>query len=69
MAETSVVMDSATYLLTISSPDIDNVAMSLYDITTDIVISTSNLGSLHTHANLGRFAYSVLCFNTAGEIR
>ena len=30
---TSVVMDSATYLLTISSPDIDNVAMSLYDIT------------------------------------
>ena len=29
----SVVIDSATYLLTISSPDIDNVAMSLYDIT------------------------------------
>ena len=28
----SVVIDSATYLLTISSPDIDNVAMSLYDI-------------------------------------
>ena len=29
----SVVIDSATYLLTISSPNIDNVAMSLYDIT------------------------------------
>ena len=28
----TVVIDSATYLLTISSPDIDNVAMSLYDI-------------------------------------
>ena len=28
----SVVIDSATYLLTISSPDIDNVTMSLYDI-------------------------------------
>ena len=28
----SVVIDSATYLFTISSPDIDNVAMSLYDI-------------------------------------
>ena len=28
----SVVIDSATYLLTISSPDINNVAMSLYDI-------------------------------------
>ena len=28
----SVAIDSATYLLTISSPDIDNVAMSLYDI-------------------------------------
>ena len=28
----SVVIDSATYLLMISSPDIDNVAMSLYDI-------------------------------------
>ena len=31
MAST-VVIDSAMYLLTISSPDIDNVAMSLYDI-------------------------------------
>ena len=29
---TSVVNDSATYLLTISYPDIDNIAMSLYDI-------------------------------------
>ena len=28
----SVVIDSLTYLLTISSPNIDNVAMSLYDI-------------------------------------
>ena len=28
----SVVIDFATYLLTISSPDIDNVTMSLYDI-------------------------------------
>ena len=28
----SVVIDSATYLLAISSPDIDNVAMSLCDI-------------------------------------
>ena len=28
----SVFIDSATYLLTISSPDIINVAMSLYDI-------------------------------------
>ena len=28
----SVVIDSSTYLLMISSPDIDNVAMSLYDI-------------------------------------
>ena len=28
----SVVIDSATYLLTISLPDINNVAMSLYDI-------------------------------------
>ena len=28
----SVVTDSATYLLMISWPDIDNVAMSLYDI-------------------------------------
>ena len=27
-----VVIDSATYLLTISSPDINKVAMSLYDI-------------------------------------
>ena len=31
-----VVIDSATYLLTISSPDIDNVAMSLYDIASQI---------------------------------
>ena len=31
MAST-VVIDSAVYLLTISSPDIDNVAMRLYDI-------------------------------------
>ena len=29
----SVVIDSATYLLMISSPNIDNVAVSLYDIT------------------------------------
>ena len=28
----SVAIDCATYLLTISSPNIDNVAMSLYDI-------------------------------------
>ena len=28
----SVVIDSATYLLTISSPDIVNVAMSLYTL-------------------------------------
>ena len=28
----SVIIDSATYLLMISSPDIDNIAMSLYDI-------------------------------------
>ena len=28
----SVVIDSAMYLLTISLPNIDNVAMSLYDI-------------------------------------
>ena len=28
----SVVIDFATYLLTISSPDINNVAMTLYDI-------------------------------------
>ena len=28
-----IVIDSATYLLTISSPDINKVAMSLYDIT------------------------------------
>ena len=28
----SVVIDSATYLITNSSPDIDNVAMSLHDI-------------------------------------
>ena len=27
-----IVIDSATYLLTISLPDIDKVAMSLYDI-------------------------------------
>ena len=27
-----IVIDSATYLLTISSPDINKVAMSLYDI-------------------------------------
>ena len=27
-----IVVDSGTYLLTISSPDIDKVAMSLYDI-------------------------------------
>ena len=32
----SVVIDSATYLLTISSPDIDNVATSLYDIVSQI---------------------------------
>ena len=29
---TSVVINSATYLLTISSPDINNVAMRLYNI-------------------------------------
>ena len=34
----SVVIDSATYLLTISSPDIDNVAMSLYDIIYNMLI-------------------------------
>ena len=28
----SVVIDSATYLLMVSLPNIDNVAMSLYDI-------------------------------------
>ena len=28
----SIVIDSATYLLTINSPDMDNAAMSLYDI-------------------------------------
>ena len=28
-----IVIDSATYLLTISSPDINKVAMSLYNIT------------------------------------
>ena len=33
----ALVIDSATYLLTISSPDIDNVAMSLYDITPDSI--------------------------------
>ena len=32
----TVAIDSATYLLTISSPDIDNIAMSLYDITSDM---------------------------------
>ena len=30
----SVVIDSATYLLTIGLPDIDNIALSLYDIST-----------------------------------
>ena len=30
----SAVIDSATYLFTINLPDIDNVAMSLYNITT-----------------------------------
>ena len=34
----SVVIDSATYLLMISSPDIDNVAMSLYNIITMLVV-------------------------------
>ena len=38
----SVVIDSATYLLTISSPDIDNAAMSLYDVTsTDVWLCNS----------------------------
>ena len=37
-----IVIDSATYLLTISSPDINKVAMSLYDIkiVSDWVMST-----------------------------
>ena len=34
----SVVIDSATYLLTMSSFDIDNVAMSLYDIKIWIIV-------------------------------
>ena len=34
----SVVIDSAMYLLTISWPDIDNVAMSLYDITLQFLV-------------------------------
>ena len=36
----SVVIDSATYLLTLTLlnlPNIDNIAMSLYDITTAII--------------------------------
>ena len=36
-----VVIDSATYLLTISSPDINKVAMSLYDIITVIIFKAS----------------------------
>ena len=31
-----IVIDSATYLLMISSPDIDKVAMSLYDSETNV---------------------------------
>ena len=38
----SVVIDSAMYMLTISWPDIENVAMSLYDI----------IYSCFTHGNL-----------------
>ena len=34
----SVVIDSVTYLLTISLPDINNIAMSLYDIIANDVI-------------------------------
>ena len=37
LAAASVGIDSALYLLTISSPDIDNVAISLYDIMCKLV--------------------------------
>ena len=37
-----VAIDSAAYQLTISSPDIDNIGMSFYDIKTHEVIQTGH---------------------------
>ena len=45
----SVVIDSATYLLMISLPNIDNVAMSLYDIIHNNLDLESALAIVHHH--------------------
>ena len=54
----NIVIDSATYLLTISSPHINKVAMSLYDITTKFVdITDSKAFFCSSEA-------SIVCFQT-----
>ena len=65
----SVVIDSATYLLTISSPDIDNVAMSLYDIMFQLVIDahsqwieTFPVQSAMSSATIGKLRLSLARF-------
>ena len=49
----SVVIDSATYLLMISSPDVNNVAMSLYDITYLCVLFVPHTFTVLVWAALG----------------
>ena len=41
-----IVIDCATYLLTISSPDINKVAMSLYDIVMENILNSPTQGAI-----------------------
>ena len=57
----SVVIDSATHLLMISSPDIDNIAMSLYNITRSTLVLPTALamGTLRcSHVRVGTLTFS-----------
>ena len=66
----SVVIDSATYLFTISSPDIDNVAMILYDIITvimlvyavQVALYTANLYAVHGYiGKMDIYMHATVC--------
>ena len=56
---TIIIIDSATYLLMISSPDIDKVAMSLYNIM--FIFQCSSLALL-LYLGLGYYRYSSWSF-------
>ena len=60
MAETScnqLLIDTATYLLTINMPTLKSLAMSLYDITLHYITSRNVLIALRTYVHTMQYTY------------